>query len=308
LAAADMGKSWPGRPNGIRLASERPQPFASRGKARRITKKFLFVGCNSFLAGRLRALSEIEEQLCFVPHQYFNTVAASDHGVFDCILNFAIGPGYRSGRYSKKRDFDHKIAERLRATKTRYVMSSSRAVYSSEIAKGAKESGPATSKGTQYGRNKLETERRLGETLGNRLTVLRMANIIGNEYRSGRSTFMSQALDRLKSKNEIRLDISPQVRRDFLADSHFVKVLDAVLQEPRGGALNVGSGMAVRVGDIADWLIEGYGAGKVVVSDHRIHDEFVLDVTRLKSAYGIDYAPGEIADHCREIGRQLRRS
>jgi nucleoside-diphosphate-sugar epimerase len=268
--------------------------------------KFLVVGRNSFLASRFRALSEIASDCEFITHLEAGAAAPSRLRSFDCIVNFAIDPLYRSEPYSEERDFDFALAQAACSSDTRYVMLSSRAVYSRDRAMGAKETDPATSNGTVYGRNKLETEQRLTEMLGVRLTILRIANIIGNELGSGRRTFMSQALDRLKAKNEIVLDISPKVQRDFLPDSHFAEVLDGVLQNPRGGVLNVGSGIPVRVGDIAGWLIEGYGAGKIEVSDERLHDEFVLDVSRLKLTYGLECRCKHIADHCREIGHQLR--
>jgi dTDP-4-dehydrorhamnose reductase len=278
----------------------------SRAKDAGMQARYLVVGRNSFLAGRFRALGEVAQDCDFVTHREAEAAAPSDLRSFDCVVNFAIDPGYRRERYAKECDFDLKLAELVQATGARYVMASTRAVYSAAVAMGAKETGPATGNETPYGRNKLETERRLTALLGGRLTVLRIANIIGDEFGSGRRTFMSLALESLKSKNQIRLDIAPDVRRDFLPDTHFVRVLDAVLREPCGGLLNVGSGLAVRVGDIADWLIEGYGAGEVVVSDQRLHDVFVLDVGRLRSTYRIECTHDAIADHCRAIGRQLR--
>ncbi|MDH3233097.1 MAG: NAD(P)-dependent oxidoreductase [Alphaproteobacteria bacterium] len=266
---------------------------------------FLVVGRNSFLAGRFRALSQIAADCHFITHQEAETAPPSELQPFDCIINFAIDPGYRSERYAMERDFDLKLAQKT-PSQGRYIMLSSRAVYGRDVAMGAKETEPATGNETTYGRNKLETEHRLTELLGDRLTVLRIANIIGDELGSGRRTFMSLALERLKSENEILLDISPDVRRDFLPDNVFVRVLDAALQDPQGGPLNVGSGLPVRVSDIAGWLIEGFGAGQIVVSDRRVHDEFVLNTERLKARYGIGCAVEDIAKHCRNIGRTLR--
>ncbi len=45
---------------------------------------------------------------------------------------------------------------------------------------------------------------------------MRIGNVIGDEQGTGRSTFMAQTLDRLVAHKEIVLDISPEVRRDFL--------------------------------------------------------------------------------------------
>jgi len=269
---------------------------------------FLIVGQNSFLAGRFRALTTTNGTCRFVSHQYLDASTPDDFRSFDCIVNFACDPDYRSGQYSEIRDFDVRLAEAVRGAGAHYIMLSSRAVYSPDVALRASESSVATGNHTAYGRNKLKTECTLQTVLGDRLTILRMANIIGYELDGGRRTFMALALNRLKSKGQIRLDISPEVRRDFLPDCTFVRALDRVLQEPCGGLLNVGSGQAIRVGDIASWLIEGYGAGNLVVSDHRVHDEFVLNVQRLSSRYGIHSTRENVEDYCRKIGSRLRLS
>ena len=271
-----------------------------------MTAKFLVVGRNSFLASRFRTLSDVTSDCDFITHREAADATPDDFRAFDAIVNFALDPAYRSKPYSEDRDFDLALAEAALPGTANYIMLSSRAAYARDHAMGARETDPATGNETTYGCNKLETERRLTERLGERLTVLRIANIIGDEFGSGRRTFMGLALERLKSKDEILLDISPDVRRDFLPDGLFVRVLDASLQRPCGSVLNVGSGQAVRVGNIADWLIEGYGSGRVEVSDHRRHDEFVLDVGRLRSIYGIDCSPADIKAHCQWIGRQLR--
>ena len=43
------------------------------------------------------------------------------------------------------------------------------------------------------------------------------------------------------------------------------------------------------------------------VTDHRRHDDFRLDVGKLRARYGFGVEELEIADHCRTVGAQLRR-
>ncbi|MCZ6862426.1 MAG: NAD(P)-dependent oxidoreductase [Alphaproteobacteria bacterium] len=267
--------------------------------------RILVVGRNSFLARRFAALSEFAEDCRLVSHrEAFKPLVFND---IDCVINFARHPDYSGRPYGEKRDFDVQLARKLLDANVRYVMLSSRAVYSPEVAMGADEATMAVGANT-YGRNKAITENNLRKLFQDRLTVLRISNVMGNEFGAGRPTFMSLALDRLKSRQEIRLDIDPSVRRDFLPDYKLVATLDAVLREPAGGTINVGSGIPTPVGDIANWLIEGYGGGRTVVTDNRIFDEFVLNVDRLRSIHGITTTSEEIASHCRSIGAQLRPS
>ena len=136
---------------------------------------------------------------------------------------------------------------------------------------------------------------------------MRIGNVIGDEQGTGRSTFMAQTLDRLVAHKEIVLDISAEVRRDFLPDHRFVRILEAVCEDPPPGPMNVGSGLPIPVGSVAHWIIEGYGEGALRVTDHRRHDEFRLDVGKLRARYGFGVDETEIADHCRTIGARLRR-
>jgi dTDP-4-dehydrorhamnose reductase/UDP-glucose 4-epimerase len=269
--------------------------------------KILIVGKGSFLARRFLSSVTTPERYLAVSHKQ-----AFDDAIYRqicCVINFAIDPAYRHQPYTGERDIDARIAQIVARTApegARYVMLSSRAVYAPEVAMGAREdiTGAASS---VYGQNKRITERRLGEILGERASLLRIGNVIGDEHGTGRRTFMAQALDRLVTHKEIVLDISPEVRRDFLPDYHFARILEAVCEDPLPGPMNVGSGLPIPVGSVVHWIIDGYGEGTLRVTNHRRHDEFQLDVGKLRARYGFSMEETEIADHSTMLGAQLRR-
>ena len=103
-----------------------------------------------------------------------------------------------------------------------------------------------------YGRNKRATEKRLTGLLGERVSLLRISNVIGNEQGLARRTFMARALDWLAAHKEIALDINRRVRRDFLPIDRFAGIIEAVSRNSAAGPLSVGSGLPLAVGSVAD--------------------------------------------------------
>jgi UDP-glucose 4-epimerase len=160
----------------------------------------------------------------------------------------------------------------------------------------------------RYGQQKLELEHALLAVLGPRLTRLRLANIFGFETSVGRTTFMAAMLAGLARRDEIRFDVSPFVRRDFLPIEFCAPWLAELTRHPPGGVLNVGSGVPLPVGRMALWLIEGHGRGRLVIDRPDERDQFVLDTRSLKGLLG-GAACGEddLRASCLAIGRRLHR-
>jgi dTDP-4-dehydrorhamnose reductase/UDP-glucose 4-epimerase len=261
--------------------------------------KTLVVGQNALLARALLA------------HSGYDSLQAVHHDddidgnldEIDCMVNFALNPSYRNQPYQEEFDIDLKLAKAIRNRPIHYIMLSSRKVYASASQWEASENSPL-GPSDEYGRNKLETEQRLTDILGDRLTILRIANVIGNEQKIRRS-FMSLAMNGLAQKQMITLDISPATRRDFIPDSVFGKILARILRKPISGIVNLGSGMPISVGRIADWVLEGYGKGTIEVIDNQVRDEFVLNIGKLTEHYGPVCTEQDIRRHCIEIGKQI---
>jgi UDP-glucose 4-epimerase len=157
-----------------------------------------------------------------------------------------------------------------------------------------------------YGVQKLALEHALAGVLGPRLTRLRLANVFGYERTPGRETFLAQMLRGLSRQDEIRFDMSPFVRRDFLPIDLCAAWLAEVARRPPGGILNVGSGIALPTGRLALWLIEGYGRGRLTIESPDERDSFVLDTRNLKALLGgAGCSQDDLRERCVAIGRQL---
>ena len=174
------------------------------------------VGPGSLVAGALRR-ARASAGWRFVRWQ--DAVAADDwlDGV-SCVVNCAYDPRLRAGApYDPALDVDLRIARRVSARPgTLQLMLSTRAAYGPAGADPVLREDRPPAPDRPYGASKLATERALGALLGERLTVLRLSNVFGDEAVPGRRTFVGVALATLRERGAIVLDIDPGVARDFV--------------------------------------------------------------------------------------------
>ena len=264
--------------------------------------RLLVIGRNSFIARHF--LEAWERPVIAVDHE---AIARPDllDGV-DRIISFARHPLLgREGYRPNTMDPDLRLAERIADRDIAYVMLSSRKVYAPS-ARPLLETDPVAPPGL-YGRHKLAAEEALGARLGTRLTILRLANVFGDERQAGRRTFLALSLDQLAREGRIRFDMSPFVARDFLPVQTCARLLAQIALAPPGGILNVGSGIALPTGRLALWVLEGFGRGELVIESPEERDAFVLDVGRLTRRYGPACTYEELRGRCLELGRRLAR-
>ncbi|MEZ5933187.1 MAG: NAD-dependent epimerase/dehydratase family protein [Alphaproteobacteria bacterium] len=262
----------------------------------------LLVGKNSFIAGHL--LSALPAgRVRAVGHEALARPDLLD-GI-GTVINAARHPGSSHADYDLEAlDPDVRLARRIGDREIRMIMLSSRKVYGPSD-RPLSESSP-TGPTDAYGSNKLRAEDRLAGMLGERLTILRLANIFGDERRPGRRSFLAMLLDRLAEQNQIRYDMSPFVERDFLPVERLATLLTRIASEPPDGIMNVGSGIALPTGRLALWIMEGFGGGELLIDSYQEKDRFVLDVGRLKARYGQPCTLDDIQTRCLDLGRSLR--
>jgi dTDP-4-dehydrorhamnose reductase/UDP-glucose 4-epimerase len=264
------------------------------------TSRILVVGRHSFLAQHLLETLG-PEQVRAVGHDDIDRPDLLD-GV-DCVVNCARHPMASRDPYPLELDTDLRLAHRIGHASIAYIMLSSRKVYAPGAGPLA-ETAP-TGPGDAYGRNKLAVEQVLQGLLGQRLTVLRLANIFGYERTSGRKTFVSISLERLAREGHIHYGMSPFVERDFLPVETFARLLARITAAPPGGILNVGSGIGLPSGRLALWILEGFGRGELVIGSTEEKDAFVLDTKRLEGLYGQPCSFEDLREACVAIGRRL---
>lgn len=264
--------------------------------------KLLVLGKTSFIASHiLKALPA-------------DRVVARSHGDLDTpdllngidlVINCARHPLSNRDDYDfEGLDPDLLLAKRIGDRELPFIMLSSRKVYAPSGA--ALDENAPLGPVDAYGRNKLKAEERLRDILGERLTILRLANIFGDERVPGRRSFLAMALTRLAEHQQIRYDMSPFVERDFLPVETLASILARITQEPPGDVMNIGSGIGLPTGHIALWIMEGYGGGHLLVDSYEEKDRFVLDISRQKERYGTPCSLADLKQRCLDLGRSVR--
>lgn len=264
--------------------------------------RLLLMGQNSFIAGHLlKALPSGSVRT--TSHDQLDQPGLLD-GV-GLVLNAARHPVSSERNYDLETlDPDVRLAKRIGDRDIDMIMLSSRKIYapSTEPLSERSPIGPTDA----YGANKLRAEERLAELLGERLTILRLANIFGDERVPGRRSFFAMLLNRLAEQNQIRYDMNPFVERDFLPVETLTMLLSRVVREPPGGVMNIGSGVPLPTGRIALWIMEGFGGGELLIDSFEEKDPFVLDIGRLEAHYGSPCTIDDLKARCIDLGKSLR--
>lgn len=256
------------------------------------------IGRNSFIG---RALRSLRPAWNYLGHDGIDGAVGAS-----CVINCAFAPELRRGEYDGQQDIDRRIAEAVADDDTHYIMLSSRLVYGVGRDRAWSEDDEAAPHNF-YARNKCRIEQALPGILGaGRVTVLRLSNICGVE--PGRATFFGMAQDSLRREGRIKLDMHPATRRDFLPVMQAAAGIVLAAESPHAGVYNLGAGFGTGCGDIAQWLIEGYGDGEIVAPSAEFRDAFWLSMQK----FGKDFpawqgvtAP-ELRAHCVACGRAAR--
>lgn len=226
----------------------------------------------------------------------------------DVLLNCAFDNRLKTEPWQEALDVDVRLAHLiLDRPAIRQVMLSSRMAYGPPPPDGRLVETATTAPVGLYGQAKRHTEQVLHTLLGERLMVLRLSNIFGNEALPGRQNFLAMALRSLRDHGRISLDMSPFVERDFLPVQQLAAWMPQVVQHWQGGLFNLGLGRGTPTGRIAQWLIEGHGSGELHVSAMREHDAFWLDMSHSRAAFALDAPDADLVKtHCHALGRALK--
>jgi len=262
-------------------------------------QKILVIGERSFIARHW--LADTRHSITAIAHDGLEALPPQQ---FDVVVNCAVAPALKAGSYREADDFDLIAARHAAVTGSHFVMLSTRKVYQPSSSRIVLDEKSTIEPDGWYGENKLESERRIATTLGERNTILRIANVYGYEY--GRRSFFGIASSKLKKERRITLDTSPFVERDFIPMPMLAGLLDHVCEQRPSGIYNLGSGHGLPLGRIAQWLILGYGRGMLDVTDLAERDAFVMNPGKLLASLALPPPRHDFETDIRSIGRQLQ--
>ncbi len=266
--------------------------------------RVLIIGKTSFLARQYLDWLTGQGETLPVAVSHREIVGPDDLAGYDVIVPFALDPRMKTEPYDPAFDLEARVARWAAYGTAHMVMVSTRMVYGPATQWQAREDAVLMPVNA-YGRNKAQAEEGVAAALGARATILRLSNIVGFEYpEPGRRTFMAMVLGRLKREGFVQYDMDPGRQRDFLPFPDFARILHTMITARPGGVYNAGSGIPLPTGKIAENVIAGYGAGRLVVEDTGKTDEFVLDMTKTTAFLGHDLA-ADPEMWCRDLGRTL---
>jgi nucleoside-diphosphate-sugar epimerase len=222
----------------------------------------------------------------------------------DVIVNLGVSSDIASDAFNVNDSLDVFLAHSvLDMPKTRLVTISTRQIYGEACLLSEKLDPFPT---TQYGKNKLAVEKYLCKLLSpSQLTILRCSNVFGFEL--GRKTFFGTMLTSLSDDDFIKFNISPDTKKDFIPIEDCCEIIFQVVSKKVTGIFNVGSGISVRSGDLAQAVIKGFGSGEFICDSELIDGQFQMDISSLRAL--IDYPPittDLVLLNATKIGCQLR--
>jgi nucleoside-diphosphate-sugar epimerase len=268
-------------------------------------KNILIIGKNSFLASGIYERCSLNKNLNITLVSHSNLPSCYKN--FDWVVNCAFNSSLYSQPIKDKNNFDLKVIKEIKNNKNiKYVLLSSRAVYGShETLLMHDESFEAEeSLITQYGLNKLACEKMALSELGSsRVLICRCSNIFGFERGNN---FLGIAQKSLLEKNEIILDISKKVIKDFLPLNYYSEIMESLITNGIVGTYNIGSGIKISLEEICGSLINGYGSGSINDCDNLFNNQFVLDTSNLSKVINFSITKEIILSYAYSVGKHLK--
>ena len=256
----------------------------------------LLTGCGSFIGSAIAA--EAGDSIMAIRHD-----GSPPDVAFDVIIHAGRDTLLGKPAYRLSDDVEWRWAEFASKRGSRLVHLGSRKVYAPDT-KPLRESSP-TGPTDIYGRQKLAMEGALRSKLGGNFLCLRIANVFGFEL--GRRSFFGAMMSGLCDNRAIHFDMNPKVARDFVPVAFVAQAILALTRSGATGVINVGSGCGIQTGAVAHALIDGYGTGELIVDNHRMHDEFTLDVAKMNELTGLSITGPEILAQIRVLGTKLHQ-
>lgn len=260
------------------------------------------IGRRSYLAGILDTHMRNKLPVRRISATEFSPDAVQEN---DVVVNCTFSPALYDEPVTTGLSSDGKIGAIVADRGARYVMLSSRTVYSPRMDPPLTEDEQLRPM-TVYGQNKATIEASLKEILGERLLILRIGNVFGGEP-PGRRTFVSTAIASLMECGIIELNLAPATHKDFIPASFVGQAAAELVRANASGVYNVSSGIPLTVGEVADALIKGFGSGDVRITSDDIGEEFLLDTAKLRSHTNLSITRNNLLNDLENTAREYHR-
>ena len=252
-----------------------------------LQKNILIIGKKSFLTSCFRKYSNMKK----IKIVSYKDIKKINLEKYSHIINFSIDPKNFTHQYDKTNKIDKKICKLIKDKDIIYIFPSSRLVYLKD-------------KKNFYGVNKKKIEKDI-KKLQKKYLILRISTILTYDV-SNRNLFISKALNSLKNRNLIELDLSQNTYKDFLTSKLLIKILENLIKKEIIGTFNVSSNIPIKVYEIMRNIIKGYGKGKIIFKKKlKRNHSFLLNNDKLKKIIRFKIFKKDILNYSVKLGKQL---
>jgi len=257
-------------------------------------KKVLVVGENSFIAKHLLTFDKVS-------YYNFNDV---DLSKYDTVINCALNPLFKTNPYSEFIDVDLSVGKRTCESGLHYIMLSTSKVYGDFSELKTFNEFSTCIPYDRHSENKLIAEIKLLSNFPQQTTILRGSNIFGFEY--GRNSFMGYCMSQLVNNNSIKLTTDWATQRDFLPVDYAANLIEKICKKKPLGVYNLSSGEGLRIGQLIQWLIDGYKYKASIINTTSVFErQFILDKSKLEKALDIKIGPIDYETIFYYLGKRL---
>ena len=268
-------------------------------------KKLLIIGEKGFVSSNLIEFFK-KKKLKFYSISFKNFINKFYlyNNKFDYIINCSLNKSYIKNKYQSQNDNDLLIAKKIKNSKTKLAILSSRKIYKPKF--DIKESHKKKTD-CNYSKNKLQSEILIKKILLNRLLILRISNIVGlpnNNKKKLHKTFSDIFFETVKRgliyKNK-------DTYKDFISIKKFCEIIHALIINGSYGVFNVSIGKKIYTQKIIKWLNHhNHNKVKLININSTFNNEsFTLNNDKLMKRIKIKNRLDDLRKECINISKNF---
>jgi nucleoside-diphosphate-sugar epimerase len=221
----------------------------------------------------------------------------------DIIINCSISSEFFYKEYKKLFDRNYLIARHIKKKNIKLIFLSTRMVYQQK--RNIIESSKLHPINI-YASNCLKSENLCRKILKNNLTILRISNVIGLEFRKKRQSLMSKLIKGIK-KNKIILDNSYDFKKDLIPINFFCQYLYKIIRSKYSGLINLGSGISLTVLSLVKTLVLKKNVKILIDHDtkNRYDKSYSYNIRKLVEITKIRFSKSEVLKEINKISKKI---
>ncbi len=261
--------------------------------------KVLIIGKRSFISRNYLKFSRIRNKIDVINYR---NILKINFAKYSHVFNLSLDPNVKIKNLNLTNKLDQKICNLIKDKKIIYILPSTRFVYKRKF-----DSNKKTKTNFIYKENKIKIEKIIKKLKRPNFLILRIGNILAYDLKN-KSLFITKALNDLKKKKIIKIDLYKNTYKDFMTFEYFSKCLDKMIENNIVGTYNVSSGIKVNIDLVCKSLIQGYGKGEIIYEKKLKNDSFVLNNDKLVKMIKIRLSKKEIFNYCLKLGKKLKNA